>query len=106
MSLRPTPTISYRAATTDAARLRVTVTDGVALQRVLTVLTGRNHTFTRLEAEEAGGGRWTVSLDLAASPREVDLVAVRLQRLPSVLSVAVVGHAVELVTGVGQTRAG
>ncbi|MGY1841035.1 MULTISPECIES: hypothetical protein [unclassified Modestobacter] len=101
MSTHPSPPTSYRAATTDAARLRVTVTDAVALQRVLTMLTGRNHIFTRLEAEEAGGGRWTVSLDLLASPQEVDLVTARLHRIPSVLTVAAssVGHPVELLVG-------
>ncbi|MCZ2826861.1 MULTISPECIES: hypothetical protein [unclassified Modestobacter] len=73
----------------DAAKLRVVVTDAIGLQRVLTVLTGRRHGFTRLSAEETGDGRWTIGLDLIAAPGEVDLVAARLHRLPCVLTVDV-----------------
>jgi hypothetical protein len=72
-----------------AAKVRVAVTDAVGLQRVLTLLTGRNHTFTRLAAEEADQGRWTVTVDLTATPHELDLVTLRLERLPSVLTVDV-----------------
>ncbi|WP_222195845.1 hypothetical protein [Modestobacter italicus] len=74
----------------DAAKVRVVVTDALGLQRVLTLLTGRQHVFTRLAAEEAGADRWTVSVDLLAAPGEADLVAARLHRLPSVLTVDVV----------------
>jgi hypothetical protein len=72
-----------------AARVRVVVADALGLQRVLTMLTGRNHAFTRLEAEEANEGRWTVTVHLAASPHETELVTLRLDRLPSVLTVDV-----------------
>lgn len=93
MSSRPTPrtpaATTSAAATSRPAKVRVVVTDAVGLQRVLTMLAGRQHPFTRLEAEEAGGGRWTVQLDLIALPREVDLVTARLHRLPSVLTVDV-----------------
>ena len=71
------------------AKLRVVVTDAVGLHRVLTLLMGRQHAFTRLEAEEAGAGRWTVRLDLVATPDELQLVTSRLHRLPSVLGVDV-----------------
>lgn len=72
-----------------AARVRVVVADALGLQRVLTMLTGRNHAFTRLEAEEANGGRWTVTVHLTASSHEMELVTLRLDRLPSVLTVDV-----------------
>jgi hypothetical protein len=74
---------------TTAAKVRVVVIDAVGLQRVLTMLTGRNHAFTRLEAEEASQGRWTVTVQLAAPPHELELVTRRLDRLPSVLTVDV-----------------
>jgi hypothetical protein len=72
-----------------AAIVRAVVADALGLQRVLTVLTGRNHAFTRLEAEEADEGRWTVIVRLTASPHETELVSLRLNRLPSVLTVDV-----------------
>jgi hypothetical protein len=75
--------------TADAAKLYVTVADVVGLQRVLTLLNGRNHAFTRFEAEEAGGGRWALRLDLVGTPAQLDLVAARLDRVPSVLDVEV-----------------
>ena len=75
------------APTPHPAKLRIVVTDAVGLQRVLTLLMGRRHAFTRLEAEEAGAGRWTVRLDLVATRDELDLVTARLHRLPSVLGV-------------------
>ena len=74
---------------TDAAKLRILVTDALGLQRVLTLLTGRQHAFTRLEAEEAGDDRWTISFDLRDAPARTELVAARLHRLPSVLTVDV-----------------
>jgi acetolactate synthase regulatory subunit len=77
------------AATPNAAKVRVVVTDAVGLQRVLTMLAGRQHPFTRLEAEEAGGGRWSIDLDLVAQPGQIELVTARLHRLPSVLTVDV-----------------
>ncbi|WP_369138604.1 hypothetical protein [Modestobacter versicolor] len=77
------------ATATAPARVRVLVTDEVGLQRVVTMLLGRQHAFTRLEAEEAGGERWTVTLDLLVTEHQLDLVTSRLDRLPSVLSVDV-----------------
>ena len=82
MPAHPHPTAS-------PAKVRIVVPDAVGLQRVLTLLMGRRHAFTRLEAEEAGAGRWTVRLDLVATADELDLVTARLHRLPSVLSVEV-----------------
>ena len=81
------------------AKVRIVVTDAVALQRVVTLLMGRQHAFTRLEAEEAGAGRWTVSLDLVATAHELELVIVRLHRLPSVLRVGVVSPVALASTG-------
>ena len=72
-----------------AAKVRVVVTDALGVQRVLTMLTGRNHAFTRLQAEEATRGRWTITVDLTATAHQMDLVTSRLHRLPSVLSVDV-----------------
>ncbi|GAA4753433.1 hypothetical protein GCM10023328_40870 [Modestobacter marinus] len=80
---------THAGTTHDAAKVRVVVTDALGLQRVLTLLTGRHHAFTRLSAEEAGTGRWTVGVDLLATPDEVDLVVARLHRLPCVLTVDV-----------------
>jgi hypothetical protein len=75
--------------TADAAKLYVTVADVIGLQRVLTLLNGRNHAFSRFEAEEAGGGRWALRLDLVGTAAQLDLLAARLERLPSVLDVDV-----------------
>jgi hypothetical protein len=72
-----------------AAKVRVVVCDALGLQRVLTMLTGRNHAFTRLEAEEADQGRWTVTVHLAATSHQLDLVTSRLGRMPTVLTVDV-----------------
>src|SRR3954451_22898521 len=83
------------------AKVRVVVTDVVGLHRVLTLLMGRQHAFTRLEAEEAGAGRWTVSLDLVTTAPELELVTSRLHRLPSVLDVGVVSAVVLASTGGG-----
>jgi hypothetical protein len=71
------------------AKLRVSVPQAVDLQRVLTVLTGRNHPFTRFAAEEATSGGWSLTLDLTAAPDQLDLVRARLLRLPCVLAVEV-----------------
>jgi hypothetical protein len=81
------------------AKVRVVVTDAVGLQRVLTLLMGRQHAFTRLEAEEAGAGRWTVRLDVLATPHELELVTSRLHRLPSVLGVDVASAVTLASTG-------
>ncbi|MBB3674875.1 hypothetical protein [Modestobacter versicolor] len=80
---------AHPAPATTPAKVRVVVTDAPGLHRVVTMLMGRQHAFTRLEAEEAGGGRWTVNLDLVATEHEIDLVTSRLHRLPSVLTVGV-----------------
>jgi hypothetical protein len=74
---------------TNAAEVHVVVTDALGLQRVLTMLTARQHAFTRLAAEQAGAERWTIRVDLIATPDQVDLVAARLHRLPCVLTVDV-----------------
>jgi acetolactate synthase regulatory subunit len=80
---------THHELVTTAARLRVVVIDAVGLQRVLTMLTGRNHAFTRLEAEETNQGRWTVTVQVAAPSHQIDLMTLRLNRLPSVLTVDV-----------------
>jgi hypothetical protein len=80
---------THHGLVTSAAKLRVVVTDALGLQRVLTMLTGRNHAFTRLTAEEADHGRWTVTVDLTATHEQIDLVTSRMNRLPSVLTVDV-----------------
>jgi hypothetical protein len=70
------------------ARVEVTVTDLPGVQRVLTLLTGRNYTLIRFEAEEAGSGRWRVRVDSAVPQRDqIELLGARLQRMPSVLTV-------------------
>ncbi|MGY1854979.1 hypothetical protein [Modestobacter sp. SYSU DS0290] len=75
--------------TPNAAVLHVLVADLPGVQRVLTLLIGRNHTLTRCDAEEAGAGRWSVRLDVIADPDELDLLEARLHRIPSVLTVDV-----------------
>ncbi|TYP90408.1 hypothetical protein [Blastococcus xanthinilyticus] len=85
--------------TSNTARVHVTVTDVVGVQRVLALLTGRRHVFTRFEAEEAGEGRWAVRLDLVSGAEELELVALRLQRVPSVLDVDVHWGAALTVAG-------
>ena len=84
----PTHLVPPTPATTPA-KFRIVVTDAPGLHRVVTLLMGRQHAFTRLEAEEAGGGRWTIKLDLVATVGEIELVTARLHRLPSVLTVGV-----------------
>ncbi len=76
-----------RRPTSSPTKVRVTVTDLVAVQRVLTLLTGRRYVLTRVEAEEAGAGRWRVCLDTVLAPDDVDLLTERLHRLPCVLDV-------------------
>ena len=73
----------------NTAKVFVTVTDLIGVQRVLTMLTGRGYVLTRIEAEEAGAGRWRVTLDLIADPEQVQLLEARLHRIPSVLSLDV-----------------
>lgn len=68
-------------------RFCVTVMDVVSVQRVLVMLTGRAHRITRLEAEEADGGLWRLSIDCTAGASEAELLQARLSRLPSVLTV-------------------
>jgi hypothetical protein len=70
-------------------KLYVTVPDLPTVQRVLVLLTGRRYPLTRFEAEEAGAGRWRVSLDTVVDADEAELLEARLQRLPSVLTVEV-----------------
>jgi hypothetical protein len=72
-----------------SARIQLAVTDLVSVQRVLVVLTGRNHSFTHFEAEEAGGGQWRLSLDTVGDRDALELLEARLLRLPSVLTVEV-----------------
>jgi len=76
-------------ASVGLARIRATVTDMVGVQRVLTLLTGRNYSLTRFEAEEAGAGQWRLSIETMAAPGEVELLEARLQRVPSTLVVHV-----------------
>jgi hypothetical protein len=73
----------------NTAKARVTVTDLFGVQRVLTMLTGRNYAVTHFDAEEMGAGRWRITLDLRADADQVDLLEARMHRLPSVLVVDV-----------------
>ena len=68
-------------------QLHVTVEDLVCVQRVLTLLTGRAYRLARFEAEEAGAGRWRVSIDTMADAGGAELLEARLMRLPSVRTV-------------------
>jgi len=68
-------------------KVYVTVPDLPTVQRVLTLLTGRCYPLTRFEAEEAGAGRWRVSIDTVVGADQAELLEARLHRLPSVLSV-------------------
>ena len=79
-----------RHAPVNSARIHATVTDMSGVQRVLTLLTGRNYELTRFEAEEAGGGQWRLRMDaVAAQPEQVELLKARLQRVASTLVVDV-----------------
>ena len=71
------------------AKLHVTVSDLAAVQRVLTMLTGRAYLLTRFDAEEAGAGRWRLSIDTVVDADGAELLESRLHRFPSVLSVDV-----------------
>jgi hypothetical protein len=68
-------------------KLHVIVEDLPCVQRVLTLLTGRSYPVTRFEAEEAGAGRWRLSVDTLADADGAALLEARLLRLPSVLAV-------------------
>jgi acetolactate synthase regulatory subunit len=83
----------------NTAKARVTVTDLLGVQRVLTMLTGRNYSVTHFDAEEMGEGRWRITLDLRADAHQVDLLEARLHRLPSVLVVDVTVPAALAATG-------
>jgi hypothetical protein len=79
-----------RHAAVSSVRVHATVTDMTGVQRLLTLLTGRNYSLTRFEAEEAGGGRWRLRIEsLADRSEHVELLAARLQRVPSTLVVDV-----------------
>jgi hypothetical protein len=68
-------------------KLHITVQDLACVQRVLTLLTGRVYPLTRFEAEEAGAGRWRLTIDTVADADGAELLEARLLRLPSVLTV-------------------
>ncbi len=79
-----------RHAAVSSVRVHATVMDMTGVQRVLTLLTGRNYSLTRFEAEEAGGGRWRLRIEsIAAEPEDVELLEARLHRVPSTLVVDV-----------------
>ena len=79
-----------RHAAVSSVRIHATVTDMSGVQRVLTLLTGRNYALTRFEAEEAGGGRWRLRIEsTAVEPEDVELLEARLHRVPSTLVVDV-----------------
>ncbi len=69
------------------AKVSVVVADVTGVQRILTLLTGRNCSFTRFQAEEAGSGRWRLSIDCVVDAQGADLLEARLHRIPSVLDV-------------------
>jgi len=81
------------------AKLRVTVSDLSAVQRVLTLLTGRAYPLTRFDAEEAGEGRWRLSVDTVVDADGAALLEARLDRMPSVLSVDVRRSAALAIAG-------
>jgi hypothetical protein len=77
-------------AAVSSVRVHATVTDMTGVQRVLTLLTGRNYALTRFEAEEAGGGHWRLRIEsMADQPEHAELLQARLQRVPSTLVVDV-----------------
>lgn len=79
-----------RHAAVSSVRVHATVMDMTGVQRVLTLLTGRNYALTRFEAEEAGGGRWRLRVEsLVAEPEDAELLEARLHRVPSTLVVDV-----------------
>ncbi|MFW3171987.1 hypothetical protein [Geodermatophilus sp. CPCC 206100] len=71
----------------NTAKLSVTVTDLSGVQRVLTMLTGRNYALTYFAADEATAGRWRTTLDVILGADQLDLLEARLHRVPSVLDV-------------------
>jgi hypothetical protein len=71
-----------------AVRLLLTVTDVLGVQRVLTMLTGRRYTLTRFAPTARGDGHWRVTLDVLADADQVELLGARLDRSPSVLTLA------------------
>lgn len=80
----------YGHAPVCAAHVFATVTDLLAVQRVLSMLTGRNYALTRFEAEEAGAGRWRLRIDATVtSSEQVELLQARLHRVASVIAVDV-----------------
>ena len=81
------------------AKVHVTVPDLPTVQRVLVLLTARRYPLTRFEAEEAGAGRWRVSIDTVVGADGAELLEARLLRLPSVLSVEVRRSAVLSAVG-------
>jgi len=78
-----------RHAAVSSVRVHATVTDMAGVQRVLTLLTGRDYSLTRFEAEEAGGGRWRLRVESNVAPEDVELLEARLHRVPSTLVVDV-----------------
>lgn len=86
-------------STTNTVRLHLTVTDVLGVQRVLTVLTGRRYALTRFAADGAGDGHWRVTLDVLADADQVELLGARLDRSPSVLTLALESGAALAATG-------
>lgn len=87
-------------AAVSSVRVHATVTDMTGVQRVLTLLTGRNYALTRFEAEEAGGGRWRLRIEaMADQPEQADLLQARLQRVPSTLVVDVQWSGISQLAG-------
>ncbi|MCV2489035.1 hypothetical protein OF117_06640 [Geodermatophilus sp. YIM 151500] len=80
-------------------KLYVTVEDLPCVQRVLTLLTGRAYRITRFEAEEAGAGRWRLTIDTMVDVDGAGLLEARLLRLPSVLTVDLCRGALLAVAG-------
>ena len=94
-----------RHAAVSSVRVHATVTDMAGVQRVLTLLTGRNYSLTRFEAEEAGGGRWRLRIEsIADQPEHVELLEARLQRVPSTLVVDVQWSGVSPGRAAGSSR--
>ena len=93
MAVESTPPTSSRLGSSrkpcplPVVKLHVTVQDLACVQRVLTLLTGRAYSLARFEAEEAGAGRWRVSIDTLADADGAEVLEARLLRLPSVLTV-------------------
>jgi hypothetical protein len=86
-------------STTNTVRLHLTVTDVLGVQRVLTMLTGRRYALTRFAATGAGDGHWRVTLDVLADADQVELLAARLDRSPSVLTLGLESGAALAATG-------